>query len=163
MDPSTCDLSDEYGERGRVVAPVFRHFGGKRRFKGEVVTIKCFEDNSRVKEMVDTEGAGRVLVVDGGGSLRYALLGDMVAKKAIARGWEGIVIDGCVRDVAELGALDLGVLARAPMPRRSLKNGEGQVNVPIELAGTPCTPGDMLFADEDGVFIIDRAMLTKKT
>jgi regulator of ribonuclease activity A len=160
LDASTCDLSDEHGERGRVVAPVFRHFGGRRRFKGEVVTIKCFEDNSRLKEMVETPGAGRVIVVDGGGSLRYALLGDMLAKKAVARGWAGIVVDGCVRDTAELGTLDLGVLARAAFPRRSSKNGEGRINVPIELAGTPCAPGDMLFADEDGIFLIDPALLT---
>ena len=111
MDQSTCDLSDKYGEKARVIPPVLRHFGGKRRFHGAVVTIKCFEDNSRLKEMVSTNGAGRVLVVDGGGSTRYALMGDMVGKEAAAHGWAGVVIYGCVRDTTALSALDLGVMA----------------------------------------------------
>lgn len=161
MDQSTCDLSDTYGEKGRVVAPVLRHFGGKRRFKGEVMTIKCFEDNSRVKEAVNSPGAGRVLVVDGGGSTRYALLGDMLGRAAVSNGWAGVVVYGCVRDTAVLATLDLGVMALASMPRRSLKNGEGQVGVPIEIAGTACAPGDMLFADEDGIFVIERALLAE--
>lgn len=160
MDQSTCDMSDKYGAKGRVVAPVLRHFGGKRRFKGEVVTIKCFEDNSRVKEMLSSPGAGRVLVIDGGGSTRYALLGDMIGREAMGNGWAGIVLHGCVRDTAVLATLDLGVLALAAIPRRSLKNGEGKVGLPVEIAGTPCAPGDMLFADEDGIFLIDPALLS---
>jgi len=150
---STCDLSDAHGDRARVLPPVFRHFGGKRRFGGEVATVKCFEDNSRLKELVGTEGRGRVIVVDGGGSTRYALLGDMVAREALARGWAGIVVWGCVRDTAVLETLDLGIVALAPMPRRSLKNGDGQVDVAVEIAGVPCAPGDTLLADEDGVVL----------
>jgi regulator of ribonuclease activity A len=158
-DWSTCDLSDEHGDSGRVLAPVFRHFGGKRRFSGEVVTIECFEDNSRLKEIVQTPGRGRVIVVDGGGSTRCALLGDMLAQHAIAQGWSGIVIHGCVRDTAVLATLDLGVMALASTPRRSRKNGEGRVGAAIDVAGTPVSPGDALFADEDGIFLIAAALL----
>ena len=154
MTDSTCDLSDVHGEQARVLPPVFRHFGGRRRFAGEVVTVKCFEDNSRLKELVATDGGGRVIVVDGGGSTRCALLGDMVACEALAHGWVGIVVWGCVRDTAVLATLDLGVAALASMPRRSLKNGDGQIGVAVELAGVPCAPGDTLVADEDGIILI---------
>jgi regulator of ribonuclease activity A len=159
MTDSTCDLSDEYGDLARTVAPVFRHFGQKRRFSGAAATIKCFEDNSRVKETVATPGAGRILVVDGGGSLRCALLGDMLASAALANGWAGVVIHGCVRDVAALATLDLGVMALAPHPRRSRKNGDGERDVAIDLAGTRCAPGDTLYADEDGIILIESSAI----
>jgi regulator of ribonuclease activity A len=162
MEKSTCDLSDAYGEQARVVPPIFRSFGGRRRFQGAVVTIKCYEDNSRVKELVGTLGEGRVLVVDGGGSQRYALMGDMLAQQALGHGWVGVIIFGCVRDTAVLETLNLGIQALGATPRRSLKNGEGQVNVPVEIAGTRCNPGDMLFADEDGILLIDPAVLAAK-
>ena len=142
-----------------MVAPVLRHFGGKRRFSGAVVTIKCFEDNSRLKELLETEGAGRVIAVDGGGSRRYALLGDMLASKAAQNGWSGVVIHGCVRDTDVLATMDIGIMALAAMPRRSLKHGEGVVGVVIDLAGTPCKPGDRLFADEDGVVLIEQELV----
>jgi len=154
MTDSTCDLSDSHGDGARVCPPVFRHFGGRRRFAGEVVTVKCFEDNSRLKELVGTEGGGRVIVVDGGGSMRCALLGDMVAREALEHGWAGIVVWGCVRDTDVLQTLDLGIMALAPMPRRSQKNGEGKIGVAVELAGVGCTPGDTLVADEDGIVLI---------
>jgi regulator of ribonuclease activity A len=160
MTISTCDLCDKYGDKARVVPPGFRHFGGKRRFHGLVATVRCPEDNSRLKELAGTPGAGRVLVVDGGGSMRHALLGDMIGKQAVEHGWAGVVIYGCVRDTAELSALDLGVMALGVVPRRSLKNGEGQVGLPIEIAGVVCTPGDLLVADEDGLVIIDPALVS---
>lgn len=159
MTRSTCDLSDRYGDRGRVLAPIFRSYGGRRSFHGPVATIKCHEDNSRVKEVTRTPGAGRVLVVDGGGSLRYALLGDLIATEALTNGWAGLIIHGCVRDTAVLATLDLGIQALASIPRRSLKNGEGQVDVPIEIAGTRIVPGDQLYADDDGIFVIDPTLL----
>jgi regulator of ribonuclease activity A len=152
--PSTCDLSDQYGDRARVLSPVFRHFGKTRRFSGEVATIKCFEDNSRVREIVKTAGRGRVLVVDGGASPRYALMGDSLARDALDNGWAGVVIHGYVRDSAVLATLDLGIAALGVTPRRSLKNGEGQVGVPVEIAGARCVPGDRLFADEDGILLL---------
>ena len=154
MTTSTCDLCDTHGERARVVAPLFRHFGGRRAFHGEAVTVKCFEDNSRVKEIVATPGRGRVLVVDGGGSLRCALLGDLLATQARDQGWSGVLVHGCVRDSAILATLDLGVMALAAMPRRSERKGEGQVGIAIDLAGTRCAPGDVVYADEDGIVIL---------
>ncbi len=154
MTDSTCDLSDTHGDGARVLAPILRHFGGRRRFGGAVVTVKCFEDNARLKELVGTAGAGRVIVVDGGGSTRCALLGDMVAREALEHGWAGIVVWGCVRDTEELKTLDLGVMALAPMPRRPLKHGDGQIDVAVELAGVRCAPGDTLVADEDGVVLL---------
>jgi regulator of ribonuclease activity A len=152
---STCDLSDAHGDRARVVPPGLRHYGGKRRFAGAVATVKCFEDNSRVKELLNTPGEGRVLVVDGGGSLRYALLGDNIGQEAVDHGWAGIVVYGCIRDTAVLETLELGVLALAATPRRSLKNGEGIIGVPVEIAGIAVAPGDYLAADEDGIVLLD--------
>jgi regulator of ribonuclease activity A len=158
MDLTTCDLSDQLADQARVLPPVFRHFGGRSRFLGAVMTVQCFEDNSRVKELLSTPGHGRVLVVDGGGSTRCALMGDLIAREAVAHGWAGVVIWGCVRDTAVLRTLDLGVLALAPIPRKSTRRGLGQTDLAIELAGMPCKPGDMLVADEDGAVVVDRAV-----
>jgi regulator of ribonuclease activity A len=154
MATTTCDLCDTHGDDARVVAPVFRHFGKLRAFSGAAFTIQCFEDNSRVKETVATRGGGRVLVVDGGGSLRHALLGDTLATQARDQGWAGIIVYGCVRDAAVLATLDLGIMALASTPRRSMKNGEGRVAVPVDLAGTRCIPGDLVHADEDGIVLL---------
>jgi regulator of ribonuclease activity A len=155
---STCDLSDTYGEQARVIDAALRHFGGKRRFSGPVATVKCFEDNSRVRELVAAPGDGRVLLVDGGGSTRYALLGDMLGREALANGWAGVVVNGCVRDTSVLETLRFGVMALGAVPRRSHKNNEGTVGVPVEIAETVCRPGDLLFADDDGVVLIDPAV-----
>jgi regulator of ribonuclease activity A len=160
MDISTADLYDKYGERTRVVAPALVHFGGRRRFQGEVVTIQCFEDNSRIRETVSTPGAGRVLVIDGGGSTRCALLGDMMGQRALSQGWVALVIFGCVRDSVGLATLELGVMALATTPRRSGTNGKGEVGVPVDLAGTPCNPGDFLFADPDGLLLVEPSVLS---
>lgn len=154
MSVSTCDLCDQHGDDARVVAPIFRHFGGRRVFSGPAVTIKCFEDNSRVKETVATPGNGRVLVVDGGGSLRCALLGDMLATQARDQGWSGVIVFGCVRDAAILATLELGIMALAAMPRRSERKGEGQLGIAIDLGGTRCVPGDLVYADEDGIVLL---------
>ena len=155
MDGTTCDLSDAHGERARVLPPQLRHFGGTRRFHGAVVTVECFEDNSKLKELAGTPGAGRVLLVDGGGSTRCALLGDTVAGQALENGWAGIVVHGCVRDTAALETMQIGVMALASSPRRSQKNDDGQVNVPVEIGGVRIAPGDLLVADEDGIVILD--------
>lgn len=154
MSFSTCDLSDKHGDAARIPLAVFRDFGGRKRFKGEAVTIKCFEDNSRVKELLATPGRGKVLVVDGGGSTRCALLGDMIAKDATGNGWEGIVVYGCVRDTAVLATLDIGIKALAATPRRSTRRGEGSAHVSIDLAGAPVCKNDLIFADEDGIVFL---------
>lgn len=153
--PATTDLCDAHGPVARVLSPHLRSFGARRRYSGLAVTIKCFEDNSRLKALSATPGVGRVIVIDGGGSLRCALLGDQIAEGLRTNGWAGVVIHGCVRDTAALAALDLGVHALAACPRRSNKNGEGQVDVVIEVGGVIVRPGDRIVADEDGVIVLD--------
>jgi len=151
---STCDLSDRFAD-ARVADAGLRDFGGRRRFSGQAVTVKCFEDNSRIKELAGTPGTGRVLVVDGGGSLRCALLGDLIARDAANNGWEGIIIDGCVRDTDVLASLDIGIKARAAFPRRSTRRGEGFTGIAICLAGAQVWNDDYVVADEDGVLILN--------
>lgn len=155
---NTCDLYDEFGARLRVVPPPFQDFGGKLAFHGPAFTVKCFEDNSRIKELANTPGEGRVMVVDGGGSLRCALFGDVIAKEALANGWAGAVVFGCVRDKAVLRTLDFGIKALAATPRKSIKNNEGQVSVAVVINGVQCLPGDMVVVDEDGIVFADFAL-----
>lgn len=153
---ATCDLFDKFKDAARFLLPGLQDFGAVKRFSGEVVTVKCLEDNSRVKELLATPGLGRVLVVDGGGSLRCALMGDMIAASAVQNGWAGVVIWGCVRDVAELATLPLGVKALAAIPRASTRRDQGLTGVPVELPGAAINPGDVLFADEDGVAVLSK-------
>lgn len=162
---ATCDLCDAQLARPsdsfRVLPPVFRDFGARRQFAGPVVTLKCFEDNSLVKAAVDASGVletaqGRlpaVLVVDGGASLRRALLGGNLGRAAARHGWAGVVIDGCVRDVAELAGCEVGIRALASMPLPTQKRGEGQRDVPVQIQGVWICPGDWLYADEDGMVV----------
>jgi regulator of ribonuclease activity A len=157
MAQTTSDLYDQFGEQLRVLPPVFQDFGGRARFSGEVVTVHCFEDNSRIKELLSTPGAGKVLLVDGGGSLRCALLGDLIAGAGVSNGWEGVVIHGCVRDRVALKALDLGVRALGATPRKSVRRGEGQTQIAVDIGGVPCNPGDRLIADEDGIVLLPGA------
>jgi regulator of ribonuclease activity A len=158
----TCDLCDaqKADDSGafRVLPPVFRDFGAVKRFAGEVVTVKCFEDNSLVKAAVESEGKGRVLVVDGGASLRRALLGGNLGAAAVRNGWAGVVIDGCVRDVAELAECAVGIRALASMPWPTEKRGEGQAGVAVLIQGVWARQGDWLYADEDGIVISDKAL-----
>lgn len=154
MSATTCDLSDKHGDAAGILAPVFSDFGGRKRFTGHAVTVKCFEDNSRVKELLATPGHGKVLVVDGGGSLRCALLGDMIAKDAVANGWNGVIVYGCVRDTAILATLDIGIKALAAIPKRSTRRGEGSAHISIDLAGTLVNENDLICADEDGVIVL---------
>ncbi|MCO5123079.1 MAG: ribonuclease E activity regulator RraA [Rhizobacter sp.] len=155
---NTCDLCDAHkgDDSGsfRVLPPVFRDFGGAKAFAGIVSTVKCFEDNSLVKAAVESPGAGRVLVVDGGGSLRRALVGGNLAAAAARNGWAGLVIDGCVRDVAELAACALGIRALASMPLPTEKRGEGQRDVAVQVQGVWLRPGDRLVADADGIVVM---------
>ena len=154
---STCDLCDVHkgDESGafRVLPPVFHHYGGKEAFSGPVATVKCFEDNSLVKAAIETPGQGRVLVVDGGGSLRRALVGGNVAATAAKNGWAGIVVYGAVRDVAELRETPMGLRALALIPLPTEKRGEGQSEVPVQMAGVWVRPGDWLYADADGIVV----------
>lgn len=154
----TPDLCDAYPESVRVLAPMLRNFGGKKSFCGEIVTIKCFEDNSFIKEHAGNDGAGKVMVVDGGGSLRCALLGDMIAENAVNNNWQGIIIYGCVRDVDALAELDLGVQALASIPVKSNRQGRGDLNVDITFGGVTFKPGEFVYADNNGVIISDKAL-----
>lgn len=154
----TCDLCDAHKNDGsgafRVLPPAFRDFGGATAFAGTVSTVKCFEDNSLVKAAVESPGNGGVLVVDGGGSLRRALVGGNLAAAAARNGWAGLVIDGCVRDVAELAACALGIRALACIPLPTEKRGEGQRDVPVQIQGVWVRPGERLVADADGIVIM---------
>ena len=152
------DLCDEYADVIQVVSPVFRNFGARQSFGGEIVTIKCYEDNSRVASQVAEQGAGRVLVVDGGGSHRCALLGDNLAAKAADNDWAGIIIYGCVRDVDQLAEIDLGVQALAANPMRSVKRETGFVNEVVNFGGVNFTPGHYVYADNNGIIVATRAL-----
>lgn len=159
---ATCDLcdaskNDSSGEF-RVLPPVFRDFGAASRFAGPVVTVKCFEDNTLVKAAVDSPGEGRVLVVDGGASLRRALVGGNLGAAAARNGWAGVVVNGCVRDVAELALCQTGIRALAAMPLPTEKRNEGQRDVAVQIQGVWVRPGDWLYADEDGIVVADRAL-----
>ena len=155
---STPDLCDDHPERVRVLEPMMGNFGGRESFGGEVVTIKCHEDNSLVKEHAGNPGQGKVMVVDGGGSLRRALLGDMIAENAVKNGWEGIIIYGCVRDVDALVTLDLGVQALASIPLKTDKRGIGDLNVPVTFGGVTFNPGDYVYADNNGVIASNKPL-----
>lgn len=160
MDFVTCDLCDDNEGKVAVVAGLqWQSYGGRDRFCGEAVTVKCFEDNSRVKEELANPGAGKVLVVDGGGSLRNALIGDMIAENAVKNGWEGVVIHGACRDVDELAKLDIGVVTLGCVPIKSVRRGEGQLNIPISFGGVTLSPGDHIYVDNNGIIASTTALL----
>mgnify|MGYP005856372307 CR=1 FL=1 len=150
---ATPDLCDKYPELVRVMEPMMASYGGRDTFGGEIVTVKCHEDNSLVKENAGKPGHGKVLVVDGGGSLRRALLGDMIAENAVRNGWEGLIIYGCVRDVDALAELDLGVQALSSIPLKTDKRGIGDLNVPVTFGGLTFHPGEYVYADNNGVVV----------
>ena len=141
----------------RVLPPLFRDYGRRTRFAGRVSTVQCFEDNSFVKAALESPGEGRVLVVDGGGSLRRALVGGNIAAAAAKNGWAGVVIDGCVRDSAELAACDIGIRARALIPMPTERRNAGQRDVPVLIGGVRVAPGEWLVADEDGIVVMPAA------
>jgi regulator of ribonuclease activity A len=147
------ELCDQFPELVQVVEPMFANFGGREAFGGEIVTIKAYEDNSLVREQVAQPGQGKVLVVDGGASMRRAMLGDMLAEKAEKNGWEGIIIYGCIRDVNAISQLDLGVQALGSHPMKTDKRGLGDLNVPLTFGGVTFTPGQYVYADNNGVLV----------
>ena len=159
MSKSTCDLCDEYEGLIQVAEPVFRSFGGRSAFSGEISTIRCPEDNSLVRERVASPGHGKVLVVDGFGSLRRSLLGDMLGEKAMANGWNGIIVFGAVRDIEALEKLDLGVFALGVIPLKTDKQGAGQRDVPVKFAGVTFAPGRHLYADRNGLVVLPHSVV----
>ncbi len=158
MEWTTPDLCDAHAEVS-VAAPLFRSYGGKSSFHGRIVTVRCHEDNSRVRELAGTDGRGKVMVVDGAGSLRRALLGDLIAANAVQHGWEGLLIHGCVRDVEVLASVPLGVLALAAIPLKTDRRGLGEVDVEVGFAGVMFSPGHWLYADGSGVIVAGRDLL----
>lgn len=148
----TTDLCDAHPEVVNVALPIgFKHFGGSLRFNGIIHTVKCFEDNSLVRKVLENVGEGKVLVVDGGGSTRCALLGDMLGELAVKNKWNGVIVYGCIRDSSAMQQLPLGVMALGTMPLKSQKRNEGQENLPLHFAGITFTPGEFVYCDEDGI------------
>ncbi|WP_288129167.1 ribonuclease E activity regulator RraA [Microbulbifer sp.] len=154
----TPDLCDDYPELVQVVEPMFVNYGGRESFGGQIVTIKCFEDNSLVRELVAEEGTGKVLVVDAGGSMRRACLGDMLAEKAFSNGWEGILMYGCIRDVDAISELELGVQALGTHPMKTEKKGIGERGIAVTFGGVTFKPGEYLYADNNGVIVSPKAL-----
>ena len=164
----TCDLLDANPE-SQVCLPniegkSFHSFGGKKKFCGEIVTVKCFEDNSRVKSLLnsdgkDKDGNGKVLVVDGGGSMRCALLGDMIAQSAIDNDWAGVIVYGCVREVDEMADRDIGGIALGCIPRKSNRRDEGQTDIEISFGDLTLNSGMFVYADNNGIIASDKPLI----
>lgn len=152
---NTPDLCDAYPERVQVLEPIMRNFGGRRAFGGEISTVKCFEDNSLAKQRLGEPGEGRVLVIDGGGSLHRALIGGDVATMAADNGWTGVIVYGCIRDVDELAEIDLGVWALGAVPMKTKKRNAGELDVPLNFGGVNFHHGDWAYADDNGVIVAD--------
>eukprot|EP00906_Rhabdomonas_costata_P003266 RCo004996 len=155
---ATADLCDKFGDKLRYMEPIFRSYGGRAHFWGQAVTVKCFEDNSFVKSTLDQPGAGKVLVVDAGGSLRRAVLGDMIAAAAVKNQWAGVIIYGCVRDSEEMKGMPLGVKALNTHPRKTDKKNIGEKDLEVSFAGVVIRPNDWVVADSDGVVVADFAL-----
>lgn len=159
----TCDLLDDFSENQpekniQTLTPsmdghFFKSYGARKSFGGQIVTVKCHEDNSRVKELLATDGTGNVLVVDGGASMRCALMGDMIAESAVKNHWNGVVIYGCVRDVDAIAELDLGVHALASIPKKSNRKGIGEVDVPLYFGSVTFNAGEFIYADNNGIVV----------
>lgn len=147
------ELCDAYPDKVRVCEPMFINYGGREAFGGEIVTVKACEDNSLVKEQLSFAGQGKVLVVDGAGSMRRAMLGDMIAESAVKQGWAGVVVYGCIRDVNAIGGLDLGVQALGSIPLKTDRKGVGELNVPVTFGGVTFHPGEFLYADSNGLLV----------
>lgn len=156
MPISTADLCDQHPDDVSVVEPILRNFGGMEAFAGSIATVRVDEDNVLVRAALEEPGEGRVLIVDGGGSLRCALLGDQIAALAASNGWSGIVVHGCVRDARALGRIPVGIRALATNPKKSAKAGAGERGVPVTFAGVTFVPGHHLYADDDGIVVSAR-------
>ena len=153
MNIQTADLCDRHENEVRVLEPMLHSFGGRPAFGGQIATLKLFEDNSLVRKAVESKGKGRVLVIDGGGSLRRALVGDQLAALAVANGWTGLVVYGCIRDSRAIAEMDLGVFALDTHPLKTVKRNVGEADVPVTFGGVTFHPGEWLYADEDGIIV----------
>lgn len=150
----TADLVDEIGPDVRSCDLQLRQYGGRAQFAGPITTVKCFQDNALLKSVLSEAGHGGVLVIDGGGSLHAALVGDVIAGLGVENGWAGLIINGAVRDAATLRTLDIGVKALGTNPRKSTKTGAGQRDIPVGFGGVVFTPGDVAYSDDDGIVVV---------
>ncbi|MGB5820626.1 MAG: ribonuclease E activity regulator RraA [Saonia sp.] len=155
----TAELWDRYGDFLSCADPIFRTFGRKKAFYGKITTLKLFEDNSLVRKQLEFNGKGKVLVVDGGGSLRCALVGDQLAELAIGNGWEGIIVNGCIRDSALIDQMEVGIRAINTCPVKSNKRNSGELDVPIKFAGIEFKPDHYTYVDVDGVLLSENHLL----
>ena len=154
MNETTCDISDQLHPDVQYLEPVYKSYGSKTSFSGRIVTVKCYEDNSLVEEALKSNGKNSILVVDAGGSMNCAMLGDKRAADAIKNEWEGILVHGLIRDSATIKGMEIGILALGVCPLKSIKNGVGDSNLIVNFSGITFTPGEYLYADEDGVIVI---------
>lgn len=159
--PDLLDDNEALSRNGgiRVVAPMFQRYGARPSFSGQIVTLKLFEDNSLVREAFAEDGKGKVLVIDGGGSMRCALVGDQLAILAQKNGWEGVIVYGCIRDSVDINGVDIGVRALNTHPLKSVKKGAGDRNIGVTFGGVTFVPGEWLYADEDGVIVSPQSLL----
>ncbi|MCF8258518.1 MAG: ribonuclease E activity regulator RraA [Flavobacteriales bacterium] len=155
MPQATADLCDKHIDRLQVLDPMLTDFGGFGLFEGEIHTLKVFEDNSLVRTALEKDGTGKVLVIDGGGSFRCALVGDQLAALAVEHNWRGMIVYGCVRDIRMMMEMELGIKALASTPVKSIKRNEGQENITVRFGGVDFIPGHYLYADEDGVVVAE--------
>jgi regulator of ribonuclease activity A len=156
---TTADLCDAFPGLVQVAQPLFREYGGVEKFAGPIETLRVHEDNTLVRETLETLGRGRVLVVDGGGSLRCALVGGRLAGLAHSNGWSGVIVNGCIRDSVEIRQLRVGIRALNAVPMRSAKNGAGERGGRLSFAGVTFAPGCFIYADSDGVLVAERNLL----
>lgn len=157
---ATADLCDEYDDSARVAEPIFRDFGGREAYCGAIRTVKLFEDNSLVREALEEAASGDVLIVDGGGSTRCALVGDQLAELGVKNGWSGVIVFGAIRDSAVIRRIDLGMKAVGTCPRKSVKRGIGERDVPVRFAGVEFRVGEYVYADADGVIVAASRLTT---
>ncbi len=154
---NTCDLVDQYADEIQVAETIgLKHYGQQQRFSGRIQTLKCFEDNSLLKKILSAPSEASVLVVDGGGSMRCAMVGDLIAALAVDNGWRGIIIHGCIRDSSALQHIPIGIMALGSNPKKSSKLDIGDIGIPVSFAGTRFESGDYLYADEDGIVVAKR-------
>jgi regulator of ribonuclease activity A len=163
MSHATADLCDRHEEQlragqVRVVVPAFHSYGGRLAFHGPIATLKLFEDNSFVRKALEQPGQGRVLVIDGGGSLRRALVGDQLAALGVTNGWAGIVVYGCIRDSVAISAMDIGVMALGTHPQKTDKRNIGEADVAVTFSGVTFRPAEWIYADGDGIVVANRQL-----
>lgn len=156
----TTDICDQFIEEIQIAEPIgFKSYGGRMEFHGQIETVKCYEDNTFVRATLEKDGTDKVLVVDGGGSLRCALLGDNIAELARQNNWNGVIVYGSIRDAVAVSKIQTGILALGTHPKKSAKNKEGSINIPVHFAGVDFVPGEFVYADADGIVISPKAII----